>query len=108
MWFIFPQLAGLGSSPMAAHYAIRNAAEAREYLSNPLLGGRLREICNVLIVLSGSDAHAIFGSPDDLKLRSSMTLFDYVAPGDIFAQVLAKYYGGRRDERSLEMLKAGM
>lgn len=105
MWFIFPQLQGLGLSPIARDYAINNTAEARAYLENEILGTRLRRLCEILLSLAESDPHVIFGSPDDLKLRSCMTLFDYIAPNDVFAKVLRKYYGGKADELTLSMLK---
>ncbi len=108
MWFIFPQLAGLGSSWTAQRYAIRSEDEARAYLDHPLLGARLRECAQQLVALDGRTAWDIFGSPDDLKLRSSMTLFAHVTDErpSVFQQVLDKYYGGQPDERTLELLRA--
>lgn len=106
MWFIFPQIGGLGTSAMAAKYAIRDRAEAAGYRAHPLLGSRLEACCRALEAVDGRSAHDIFGSPDDLKLRSSMTLFDAVAPLDVFDRVLKKYYDGRRDSRTLELLDA--
>jgi len=95
MWFVFPQVAGLGSSPMARRYAIGSLAEARAYLAHPLLGPRLRECCALVLRHRGADASTIFGSPDDLKLRSSMTLFAGVAEDPTpFAEVLAAFFGG--------------
>jgi len=79
MWFVFPQAIGLGTSPMALHYAIRSVAEARAYLAHPVLGHRLRECAESLLQLGGKSASEIFGHPDDVKLRSSMTLFASVA-----------------------------
>jgi uncharacterized protein (DUF1810 family) len=104
MWFVFPQLAGLGSSATAQSFAIRDLAEARDYLAHPLLGARLRECCAALLALSGRPASAVFGYPDDLKLRSSMTLFALAAeePG-VFGEVLARYYDGP-DQRTLDLL----
>lgn len=102
MWFIFPQIDGLGFSPMTSIYAIKDQSEAREYLMDEMLGSRLREICQALLELPENDPHKVFGSPDDLKLRSSMTLFDYVAPNEIFAEVLEKYYAGERDKLTLD------
>lgn len=104
MWFIFPQIEGLGFSPAASYYSIKSMGEARAYLADKLLGARLREACGILLDLRKSDPHALLGFPDDLKLRSSMTLFDYAAPGDIFGRVLDKYFAGQRDARSLEII----
>mgnify|MGYP003338948743 CR=1 FL=1 len=106
MWFIFPQIDGLGSSHTARRYAITNGEEARAYLDHPVLGGRLLECSEALLNVSGRSASQIFGSPDDLKLRSCMTLFARVAsPGSIFERVLAKYFAGQPDQRTLELLK---
>ncbi len=104
MWFIFPQLAGLGSSPTARVYAIRDLAEARAYLAHPVLGARLTECAETLLGVEGRTASQIFGFPDDLKLRSSMTLFAEAA-GDptVFERVLERYYDGP-DPRTLELL----
>ncbi|SDK62156.1 DUF1810 domain-containing protein [Microbulbifer yueqingensis] len=105
MWFIFPQLAGLGRSATARHYAIASLAEARAYLAHPVLGPRLAECCERLLQLEGLSAHDIFGSPDDLKLKSSMTLFELAAGGDsLFGKVLEKYYRGDRDQRTMELV----
>lgn len=105
MWFVFPQLAGLGSSPTARHYGIRSLAEAQAYLAHPLLGERLRECAQTLLALRGPSAEAIFGYPDVLKLRSSMTLFAEVPGADpVFDSVLARYYAGERDLRTLHLL----
>lgn len=106
MWFIFPQIEGLGFSPTAAYYSIKSIDEARAYLADPVLGARLREECGILIGLPESDPHAVFGYPDDLKLCSSMTLFDYVSPNDVFGCVIDKYFDGRRDKRSIEIIAA--
>jgi uncharacterized protein (DUF1810 family) len=105
MWFIFPQLAGLGRSPMAQHYAIHSLDEARAYLAHPVLGPRLRECCEAALAVHGKDAHAIFGTPDDLKFRSSLTLFDLAEPGGIFHSVLDKYFDGKPDALTLEKLR---
>lgn len=106
MWYIFPQLAGLGATDTSRHYAIKNLQEATDYLTDQELGYRLTEICKALLALETDDAHAIFGSPDDLKLRSCMTLFDAVpATFPVFAQVLDKFYNGKRDERTLQLLQ---
>jgi uncharacterized protein (DUF1810 family) len=107
MWFVFPQIAGLGSSPTAAHYAIRSAAEARAFLAHPVLGARLREISGALLDLDGPTAHEIFGSPDDLKLRSCATLFAYVSDkGSVFHRILDRYFGGEPDPRTLGILNS--
>ncbi|MBR3749638.1 MAG: DUF1810 domain-containing protein [Firmicutes bacterium] len=108
MWYIFPQIQGLGYSAMAQHYAIRDLGEAREYLQHPLLGPRLIEISEALLSLDESDPRRVMGSPDDLKLRSCMTLFQCAAPDQpVFGKVLDKFYGGRPDGRTLEMLNRG-
>jgi len=105
MWFVFPQLDGLGSSPTARHYAIKSLAEARAYLAHPVLGPRLVECAEAVVGVEGRSAHDIFGSPDDLKLRSCATLFACVAPpGSVFDRLLAKYYSGERDDRTLQLL----
>lgn len=104
MWFIFPQIAGLGHSAMAQMYAIRDLAEARAYLAHSVLGPRLRECTQAVLDIDGKTAHAIFGSPDDLKFRSSMTLFDSAAPTDIFRTALEKYFDGEADKVSQELL----
>jgi uncharacterized protein (DUF1810 family) len=106
MWYVFPQLAGLGSSPMARRYAIRGAEEARAYLAHPVLGPRLKEIAEAALAVEGRSARDIFGSPDDLKLRSCATLFASVSPpGSVFERVLDKYYGGEPDEATLRLLR---
>lgn len=108
MWFIFPQLEGLGVSATARHYAISSLDEARAYLAHPLLGARLLECCRLVNALEGRSAHEIFGSPDDLKLRSCVTLFSRAAPQEpLFKQLLDKYYQGMADERTLELLPSG-
>ena len=105
MWFVFPQLQGLGSSAMARHFAIENLAEAQAYLRHPLLGPRLRACAHALLDLHGRSAEAVFGYPDVLKLKSSMTLFAAVPEADaVFAAVLDRYYGGARDPRTLRLL----
>jgi uncharacterized protein (DUF1810 family) len=98
MWFVFPQVAGLGRSPMAREYAIASLEEARAYLAHPLLGSRLRECAEALLAVSDRSAREVLGDVDALKLRSSMTLFALAAPDDpLFDAVLARYYGGERD-----------
>ncbi|WP_223648961.1 DUF1810 domain-containing protein [Hymenobacter psoromatis] len=105
IWYIFPQIQGLGFSSTSQHYAIRDAAEAAAYLAHPVLGPRLREISGELLKLAGRDASRVFGSPDDLKLRSSMTLFAAVPGADpVFGAVLDKYFGGKTDEKTLQQL----
>ena len=105
MWFIFPQIAGLGFSATSQHYAIRSLDEARAYLDHPALGLRLREISRILLSINGKSAHDIFGSPDDMKLRSSMTLFAHATEDNaIFLQVLRKYFGGVEDERTVALI----
>jgi uncharacterized protein (DUF1810 family) len=106
MWYIFPQLAGLGMTETSRYYAIKNMQEATDYLMDEELGNRLAEICRVLLELDMNDPRNIFGSPDDLKLHSSITLFDAVpATFPVFGRVLDKFYGGKRDTRTLELLK---
>lgn len=107
MWFIFPQLAGLGHSPTTQFYAIRSLSEASAYLAHPLLGYRLRQSVEALMTWSElRTAEQILGTIDANKLRSSLTLFDQVAPGDIFARGLAIFFSGRPDERTLALLNA--
>jgi uncharacterized protein (DUF1810 family) len=105
MWFVFPQLEGLGASAMAQRYAVRSLAEARDYLAHPLLGARLRECVGLVNNVQGRSAHEIFGSPDDLKFHSSMTLFAAAAPEEpLFVEALRKYFAGRRDPLTLDSL----
>ena len=106
MWFVFPQIAGLGSSPMAQHYAIGGLDEARAYLRHPELGRRLRTCTEAVNGLSGRSAHDVFGSPDDAKFRSSMTLFSEADPSEpVFGQALAHYFDGEKDARTIETLR---
>jgi len=99
IWFIFPQIAGLGSSAMSQHFAIGSLDEARAYLTHPVLGARLRECAGVVLATTGRTAVEILGSTDAMKLRSCMTLFHRAAPDEsVFAQVLNHYYGGVADE----------
>jgi len=98
MWYVFPQIAGLGQSPTSRRYAISSIDEARAYLAHPLLGPRLRDCAEILTGLSGRTAEQIFGGIDAMKLRSSMTLFRHAAPTEpAFGQVLATYFGGVGD-----------
>ncbi|SNS71911.1 Uncharacterized protein, DUF1810 family [Asanoa hainanensis] len=105
MWFIFPQIAGLGRSSMAQAYAISGLDEARAYLDHPVLGPRLRECARILVDGESSDEVRIFGPVDALKLRSSMTLFTHAAPGEpVFRAVLDRFYGGVEDDATLARL----
>jgi uncharacterized protein (DUF1810 family) len=107
MWFIFPQIAGLGSSSTARFYAMSSLAEAVAFLRHPLLGARLRECTELVLQVSGKTAFEVFGSPDDVKFRSCMTLFDKVTPNDgLFERALTKYFKGERDPRTIELLSA--
>ena len=107
MWFVFPQLKGLGFSAMAQHYGIASLDEARAYLAHPVLGARLRECCALMLAVPGRSAHEILGSPDDLKLRSCLTLFALAAPQEaVFREGLERFYGGRMDERTRALLAA--
>jgi len=105
MWYVFPQLDGLGHSAMSRRYSIKSAAEARAYLEHPVLGPRLRECFTVVNDIVGRSANQIFGSPDDLKLRSCATLFESVSNEDVFSQVIEKYFEGERDQNTLALLR---
>ena len=105
MWFVFPQLAGLGRSGMAERYAIRSLDEAKAYLADPVLGQRLVECTEAMLSHSDVSAHDILGSPDDLKFRSSMTLFALVLPpGSVFHRAIDRFYEGEMDARTLDLL----
>ena len=104
MWYIFPQLSGLGHSQTARYYAIRDRAEAEAYLAHPVLGKRLLEISSELLKLESSDATAVMGWPDDLKLKSSMTLFSLVSREPVFRQVLEKYFRGEEDVYTVQVI----
>jgi uncharacterized protein (DUF1810 family) len=105
MWFVFPQIAGLGSSPTSVRYALVDVAEARAYLAHPLLGPRLRQATELLLAHAGRPAEAILGPIDALKLRSSMTLFAAAAPADpLFRRALDAFHGGRPDPRTLALI----
>jgi uncharacterized protein (DUF1810 family) len=105
MWFVFPQLRGLGSSPTAVRFGIASADEARAYLSHELLGPRLRECARLVAAVDGRSADEIFGWPDDMKLRSSMTLFAFVAEDNAdFVAVLEKFFEGQQDPATVSML----
>jgi uncharacterized protein (DUF1810 family) len=106
MWFIFPQLIGLGRSATAIHFAIASRAEAQAHLDHPVLGARLRECTQAMLAVEGRSLSAILGFPDDLKFHSSMTLFAELAePGSPFHAALAKYCGGKPDPKTLELLE---
>lgn len=105
MWYIFPQLRGLGQSSMAWEYGITDLEEAKEYLAHPILGVRLLEICNAAFNTSSNNAVEVFGFPDNLKLKSSMTLFEAADPQQaIFGQILMKFFNGERDSATLGIL----
>jgi uncharacterized protein (DUF1810 family) len=105
MWFIFPQAAGLGRSPTSQYYAIKSKQEARQYLNHPILGERLKACAEILLGIEDRSAREIFGTPDDLKLRSSMTLFANISgPGSVFEKVLSKYYPGQQCQKTLAFL----
>ena len=105
MWFVFPQIRGLGSSPMAMQYAISSLEEAKAYLEHVVLGARLRECVGIVMGMDGKTVEAIFGYPDDLKFHSSMTLFAQVEEsGGVFCEALKKYFGGELDRGTLERI----
>jgi len=105
MWFIFPQIRGLGRSEMAQRYGIGSLDEARAYLAHPVLGARLRECCELVYAVQGRTANEIFGSPDDMKFKSSLTLFGRAAPEEkVFADSLRKYFAGVEDPATLALL----
>jgi len=105
MWWVFPQLDGLGVSVTSQRYAIKSEAEARDYLEHPVLGPRLIESVESVLAIEGRSAHDIFGSPDDMKLRSCVTLFAQVAgPGSVFHRLLDDYFDGKPDDRTLRLL----
>lgn len=104
MWFVFPQLLGLGRSATAVHFALSGAGEARAYLAHPVLGERLERCCQAILALPGSSPEAVFGAVDAMKLRSSMTLFAAVSGAPVFKAVLRKYYGGVEDPATREQL----
>lgn len=105
MWYIFPQIQGLGHSPTAQYYAVRDQAEAKAYMAHPVLGSRLLEISKELLRLKSSNAREVLGSPDDMKLKSSMTLFETVSDEPVFGRVLDKFFAGERDMLTLDFLK---
>ncbi len=103
MWFIFPQIEGLGFSAMAQRYAIGSRKEAVAYLAHPMLGPRLLECTRLVLAVKGKSIHDIFGSPDDMKFRSSMTLFGAVSDDPIFDEAIAKYFSGGKDPATLDI-----
>lgn len=105
MWYVFPQIQGLGFTETSRYYAIKSTGEASAYLKHPVLGSRLVEICNALLTLESNDPGKILGSPDDLKLKSSMTLFAALPDTNpVFGQVLNKFYRGAKDDRTLAII----
>jgi uncharacterized protein (DUF1810 family) len=105
MWFVFPQVDGLGRSAVARHYAVAGLEEARAYLAHPVLGPRLLECCEAVLAIDGSTAEDVFGSVDAMKLRSSMTLFTRAAPDEpLFTAVLEKFFGGKPDTATDDLL----
>lgn len=105
IWYVFPQISGLGLSSTSAHYAIKDIDQATRYLQHPVLGYRLVEIADAMLRVEGKTANQILGSPDDLKVRSSMTLFNQVENVDpVFQAILDKYYNGKPDQRTLDLL----
>jgi uncharacterized protein (DUF1810 family) len=105
MWYVFPQIQGLGNSEFARFYAIKDLNEATAYLENPVLGNRLIEISEALLQLDSNDAYQIFGSPDDMKLQSSMTLFSLVPHANaVFEAVLQKFYNGVKDPKTMKII----
>ncbi|HEX3350815.1 MAG TPA: DUF1810 domain-containing protein [Acetobacteraceae bacterium] len=107
MWFVFPQISGLGHSAMARRYAIGSLAEAAAYLEHPILGPRLRECTSLVNATQGRSAHEIFGSPDDLKFRSSMTLFARATTDeDVFTEALRRFFGGELDPVTISTLRS--
>jgi uncharacterized protein (DUF1810 family) len=107
MWYVFPQFSGLGRSEIAHFYAIKSIEEARAYLNHPLLGARLTECCEALLAIDGKSATEILGFPDDLKLRSSATLFASISsPGSVFTRVIDKFFNGHPDPKTLDLITA--
>ncbi|KAI4449397.1 hypothetical protein C823_003926 [Eubacterium plexicaudatum ASF492] len=105
MWYIFPQIAGLGTTEISNYYSIRDIEEARDYMREPLLRSHLLEISRSLLELECCDANKIFGFPDDMKLKSSMTLFSEACPEvDVFQKVLDKFFNGMKDQKTIEFI----
>ena len=106
MWFIFPQIDGLGHSSTAKYYSIKSINEAKEYFDHPILGKRLLECCNIILKIEGRSVEDIFGYPDNLKLKSCMTLFNYAVHNHkVFAEVLNEYFAGEHDEQTISILQ---
>ena len=106
MWYIFPQISGLGFSPTAKYFEIQNKKEALDYINHPVLGKRILEISSVLLNIKSNDAREVMGYPDDLKLRSSMTLFaEITSEHEVFQKVLDKFFDGEKDDKTIEILK---
>ncbi|KQW36846.1 calpastatin [Rhizobacter sp. Root404] len=103
MWFVFPQLKALGRSSMAQFYGLHDLIEAHSYWSHPVLGPRLKECVLAVLEVPSKTAHEIFGSPDDLKFCSCLTLFEQVSPDECFGVALERFYGGRRDEKTMAL-----
>ena len=105
MWYVFPQIKGLGFSSMSKLYAIQSLQEAKEYLQDPILGSRLLEICEAALNVESNIPEKVFGCPDNLKLQSSMTLFEMAQPENpIFGKILEKYFDGQRDNRTIQII----
>ena len=107
IWYIFPQISGLGYSDMAKYYGINDLEEAKTYIDNEILGDRLIEISNELLKLNTDDLIYVLGDIDTLKVKSCMTLFELVSNNPVFSEVLEKYYNGERDEKTLQLVKKG-
>lgn len=106
MWYIFPQISGLGRTEMSDYYAIKDLDEAKAYMQEPMLRSHLLEICDALLSLKTNDANKVLGFPDDLKLKSSMTLFSQACPEEnVFQKVLDKFFNGVADQKTIELLK---
>ena len=105
MWYTFPQIQGLGESDYSVFYAIDDLEEAKRYLEHNILGARLKKLSNELLKLETNNPEEIFGKLDSLKLKSSMTLFDYIDKNDVFEYVLEKFYGGEKDEKTIQILE---
>ena len=106
MWYIFPQISGLGRTEMSDYYAIKDLDEAKAYMQEPMLHSHLLEICEALLSLKTNDANKVLGFPDDLKLKSSMTLFSQACPEEnVFQKVLDKFFNGVADQKTIELLK---
>jgi len=105
MWFIFPQIIGLGESRMSIFYSLKNLDEAKAFMKDEVLGARMNEVCIALLGLEEDDATAIFGTPDDYKLQSSMTIFKTACPDNaVFQMVLDKFFEGKEDRRTVELI----